>query len=73
MTQAALDIGICTVDNFNKVLLEMNKHAFPVYLFSKQKRYLRRHPVKPTSMKLHSFISRLQELIAYLEEFPTDT
>ena len=24
-------------------------------------------------MKLHSFISRLQELISYLEEFPPDT
>ena len=24
-------------------------------------------------MKLHSFISRLQELNAYLEEFPSDT
>ena len=24
--QAALDIGICTVENFNKVLLEMTKH-----------------------------------------------
>ena len=27
--QAALDIGIRTIDNFNKVLAEMTKHAFP--------------------------------------------
>ena len=70
--QTALDIGICTIDNFNKVLAEMIKHAFPAYAFCKQKRYLRRHLNKPRSMKLHSFISRLQELNAYLEEFPPD-
>ena len=29
--QAALDIGIRIVDNFNKVLLEMTKHVFPAY------------------------------------------
>ena len=71
--QAALDIGIPTVDNFNKVLVEMTEHAFPVYTFCKQKRYLCRHLVKPRSMKLLSFISRLQELNAYLKEFPPDT
>ena len=71
--QAALGIGICTVDNFNKVLLEITKHVFPAYAFCKQKRYLCRHLVKPRSMKLRSFISRLQELNAYLEEFPPDT
>ena len=31
--KVALDIGKCTVDNFNKVLLEMTKHAFPAYAF----------------------------------------
>ena len=31
--QAALGIGIRTIDNFNKVLLEMTKHAFPAYVF----------------------------------------
>ena len=42
-------------------------------MLSEQKRYLCRHLVKPRSMKLCSFISRLQELNAYLEEFPPDT
>ena len=51
----------------------MTKHAFPAYAFRKQKRYLRRHLGKPRGMKLRSFISRLQELNAYLEEFPPDT
>ena len=51
----------------------MTKHAFPAYAFRKQKRYLRRHLAKPRSMKLRSFISRLQESNAYLEEFPPDT
>ena len=68
-----MDIGICTVDNFNKVLMEMTKHAFPAYAFCKQKRDLRRHLGKPRSMKLRSFIRWLQELNAYLEEFLPDT
>ena len=38
--QAALDISICTVDNFNKVLLEMTNHVFQAYAFCEQKRYL---------------------------------
>ena len=52
----------------------MTKHAFTAYVLREQKRYLRRHLViKSRSMKLHIFISRLQELNAYLEEFPPDT
>ena len=31
--QAVLDIAICTVDNFNRDLAEMNKHTFPAYAF----------------------------------------
>ena len=64
---------ISTVDNFNKVLAEMIKHAFPAYAFREQKRYLYRHLVKLRSMILHSFISRLQDLNACLEELPPDT
>ena len=64
--QAALDIGIRTVTNFNKVLLEMTKHAFPAYVFCVQKRYLCSHLVYPRRMKLCSFISWFQELNAYL-------
>ena len=70
--QAALNIGIRTIDNFNKVLAEMTKHAFPAYASREQKIYLRRHLVKLRSMKLHTFISRLQEWNAYLEDFPPD-
>ena len=51
----------------------MTKHAFLAYAFRDEKRYLRRHLVKPRSMKLRSFISRQQELNAYLEEFLLDT
>ena len=51
----------------------MTKHSFPAYAFHKQKRYLHRHLAKPRSMKLHSFIRRLQELNANLEEFRSDT
>ena len=51
----------------------MTKHAFPAYNFCKQNRYLCRHLAKPRSMKPCSFISRLQELNTYLEEFPPDT
>ena len=71
--QAAVDIGMRTIDNFNKVLLEMTKHTFAAYAFREEKRYLSKHLIKPRGMKLHSFISRLQELNAYLEEFLPDT
>ena len=71
--QAAIDIGIRKVDNFNKVLAKMTKYAFPAFAFREQKKYLRRHLAKSRSMKLCSFISRLQQLTAYLEEFPPDT
>ena len=71
--QAALDIRICTVDNFNKVLSEMVKHALPAYSFCEQKRCLCRHLIISRSMKLRSVTSRLQELNAYLEKFPPDT
>ena len=71
--QAALDFGIPTVDNFNKALAEMTKHAYPEYAFGKQKRYLWGQLVKPRSMKLRSFINRLQDLSAYLGQFLPDT
>ena len=71
--QAALDIDRRTVDNFNKVLAEMTKYSLPIYAFHEQKRYLCRNLVKPRSMKLHSFTSRLQESNVYLEEFIPDT
>ena len=48
------------------------KHAFPAYSFYEQKRYMRRHLIKPRSMRLRSFISRLQELHVYLADFPSD-
>ena len=66
-------MNIHTIDDFNKVLAEMTKHAFPEYAFRKQKRYLRRHLFKPTIMKLCSFISRRQELNSSLEQYPPDT
>ena len=50
----------------------MTKHAFPAYDFFKQKRDMHRHLAKPRSIKLCSFIMSLQELKAYLEEFPPD-
>ena len=58
---------------FNKVLAEITKHAFPVHAFCKQMKCLRRHLAKPRSMNLRSFINRLQELNAYLEDFLLDT
>ena len=48
----------------------MTQHAFPAYTVYKHKRYIGRHLVKHWSIKLCSFISRLQELNAYLEECP---
>ena len=45
LNQVTLDIGIRTVDNFNKVLAGMTKHNFPAYAFCERKRYSRRHLV----------------------------
>ena len=56
----------------NKVLAEKTKHTFGAYAFRKKKSYLRRHLIKPRSIKLYRFTSRLQELSVYLEEFPPD-
>ena len=70
--QAAMDIGICTDKNFNKVLAEITKHVFLAYAYREQKRYLSRHLAKPRSMILYNFVSRLQELNTYLEDFPPD-
>ena len=70
--QGALDIGIRTADNFNKVLVEIVKHVLPAYAFCNQTRYLCKHLLKSRSMKLHSFVCRLQELYACLAEFPPD-
>ena len=65
--QDALDIGIHSVDNFNKVLAEMTTYAFPAYTLREQKRYMRTHLITPRTLKLCSFIRRLQKLNAYLE------
>ena len=51
----------------------MTNHKFPAYAFCVQKRNMLWHLIEPRNMKLRSFISRLQELNAYLEEFPLDT
>ena len=65
--QAALDIGIHTVDNFNNYFGNDQTYAF-----YKHKRYLHRHLAKPRSMKLCSLINKFQELNVNLEEFPPD-
>ena len=45
-TQAALDIGIYTVENFNKVPADITKHAFPAYDICEQKKYQCRYLIK---------------------------
>ena len=66
-TQATLDIGRWTVENFNKVLPEITKHSLPSYSFCKQEEYFCSHLIKPRHMKLYNFnISILQELNTYL-------
>ena len=60
--QAFLLIGKLSVDNCNKVLLDMTKHTF-LDAFCEQKRYLCRYLAKSRSMKLSSSINRLQESI----------
>ena len=53
---AALDIGICIIDNYNKVLLKMNKHALPIFASCKQQRYFRGF----RSTTILTYVSRIQ-------------
>ena len=53
--------------------METTKYVFSIHALCKQKRYSRRHIIEPRIMKLRSFISRPQELDAYLREYPPDT
>ena len=51
--EAVLDtIYMYTVENFNKVFMEMTKYTFLAYAFHKQKRYICGHLIKPRSMQL---------------------
>ena len=67
--KGALNISICTVDNFNKAIIELTKHIFSTCTFCKQKGCLHRHLLKPRSIKLHTSIIRLQELNDTLRNF----
>ena len=44
--QADLDIGRHTVDNFNRVLVDMTEYTFPTYAFCKQKIHVYLHMIK---------------------------
>ena len=66
-------VGICKVDDSNKVLMEVTKHVFPTYTFCTQKRMLHRYLVKPRDIKQRSFNSRLQDLSIFLGEYHPDT
>ena len=50
----------------------MTKHALPANTFCEQTRYLQKDQIIPRSMKICSFISRIQELNNFFEEFPHD-
>ena len=55
--QAALDLGIRAVDNFNKVITEMKKDIFPAYALREQKKYLHRHLITHRIMKLCTLLA----------------
>ena len=59
LNQAALDIDVCDVDNYRKILLEMNKYSFSSHASCKQQSYFCRFIIEHMSMKLCTFIDRL--------------
>ena len=67
--QADLNLDKCDTDNFNKVLMKVTEHTFQSYAFCKWKRCIFRHMIVPWSIKLSTFISRLQKLNKYFEGF----
>ena len=73
IAEIAKNLGVYTVDSFNKVLVEMTMHTFPTYTFYKQKKNLRGHLITPRNMKLRIYISKLQEQNVYLGEYPLYT
>ena len=73
-TQAALDISIyILLTTSSKYLWKWQRMHFWHYAFCKQKRYLYRYLNTPNSMKLCTFINRLQKLNTYLRKFPPVT
>ena len=68
--KAAKDNVTETVENYKKCVQGLIEHVFPRKALATQKRYMRRFLRKPRDMKIREFMNRLNEMNAYLKEFP---
>ena len=66
----ATELGNETVANHTTCLNAVTEHVFPQRALQYQRRYMRRYLRKPAGMTTREFNARLQELNAYLDEFP---
>ena len=66
----ATEIGTETVQNCNRCLNAVTEYVFPQRALPYQRRYMRRYMRKKEVMKTREFNTRLQEINAYLSEFP---
>ena len=68
-----LEVGTRTVDHFDEVMARLTEHIFPVHAYREQKRFLRRFLKKPKDWTVREFVTRVQEINAYLIFFRTET
>ena len=66
----ATELGNETVAHHSACLNAVTEHVFPQRSLQYQRRYMRRYLRKPNTMKTREFNTRLQEMNAYLSEFP---
>ena len=66
----ATELGAETVAHHSQCLNAVTEHVFPQRALQYQRRYMRRYMRKPAKTSTREFSARLQELNAYLKEFP---
>ena len=66
----ATELGNETNANFATCLDAVTSYTFPTKALQYQRRFMRRYLRKPRDTTIRKFNSRLQELNAYLEQFP---
>lgn len=66
----AAELGPETNNNFVTCLNAVTQHVFPQKALQYQRRYMRRYMRKPRDIKTREFYSRVQEINAYLNQFP---
>ncbi len=59
-----------TNENLEQVLMAVTRSVFPPRAAQQQKRWMRRYMRKPADVKIREHVARVEELNAYLPQFP---